>query len=312
MSDLQTISLNGRTVSFAMVGFDEDGLLIDSVWPMQTAWQIIWEFLHLIADKGEDAPSYYELEVLEAGVYAQLLDRLKDLDRKHRWDSFEKQKFCFLVRVAISLASKLVTNLRSHGGKVDLRPLRGMNVSLRDWALFNGTSIGQKRTLAHSLFATQEIFELANLIRSDLLRLYRDHFRFSAMDGAEKLLKMLTVPKVIVTACEKQDAECKLLGTGLSQAFDGLYAAGGGEKKDLFLKVSQDFRVRPSDILYFDDSGHGLRAALLSGCLVAAVPDLDSSEVITVQLEDLLRQSQYAERFLGFVDSLGDVAASLC
>ena len=111
------------------------------------------------------------------------------------------------------------------------------------------------------------------------------HARFDVKPGARRLLAALRsagVPCAVATSTWRVDALARLSAAGLLDSFvtigTGDEVEHGKPAPDLYRLVLQRLAVAPDVALVFEDSGHGVQAALAAGLAVVNVPDLKAPE----------------------------------
>ena len=104
---------------------------------------------------------------------------------------------------------------------------------------------------------------------------------FAAKPGARRLLRGLRragVPCAVASSTEQAEVRRRLLRAGLLDCFDavcgGDEVARGKPEPDLYTLALERLGAAPQTSLAFEDSGHGVQAALAAGLAVVAVPDL--------------------------------------
>lgn len=104
---------------------------------------------------------------------------------------------------------------------------------------------------------------------------------FTAKPGAARLLRALRaagIPCAVASSTHVAEVRVRLERAALLEHFDAL--CGGDEVErgkpnpDLYQLALQRLGVPPESALAFEDSGHGVQAALAAGLATVAVPDL--------------------------------------
>ncbi len=104
---------------------------------------------------------------------------------------------------------------------------------------------------------------------------------FDPKPGARRLLETLAearIPCAVASSTHRAEVERRLTRAGLLGHFSAL--CGGDEvvhgkpAPDLYLLALQRLGATPATSLAFEDSGHGVQAALAAGLATVAVPDL--------------------------------------
>ena len=110
---------------------------------------------------------------------------------------------------------------------------------------------------------------------------------FDAKPGARGLLRALRnagLPCAVASSTHRPDVLRRLGNAGLLEYFGAV--CGGDEVRngkpapDLYTLALQRLGATPSTSLAFEDSGHGVQAALAAGLAVVAVPDLKAPEAV--------------------------------
>lgn len=99
--------------------------------------------------------------------------------------------------------------------------------------------------------------------------------------GVEELLDVLDqkeIKKCIASSSARETIEKNVKVTGLENRFDfyvsGLEVKNGKPAPDIFLEAARRGNVRPDEAIVFEDSRHGLEAAVAADIPCIIVPDL--------------------------------------
>ncbi|MES1163053.1 MAG: HAD family phosphatase, partial [Rhizobacter sp.] len=104
---------------------------------------------------------------------------------------------------------------------------------------------------------------------------------FAAKPGAQRLLRALRdagVPCAVASSTHHDEVRRRLARAGLLDHFAAI--CGGDEvtrgkpHPDLYLLALQRLGAAPASAIAFEDSGHGVQAAIAAGLATVAVPDL--------------------------------------
>ena len=108
---------------------------------------------------------------------------------------------------------------------------------------------------------------------------------FDIKPGARELLEALWhhgVPCAVASSTHRREVLRRLGNAGLLDYFratcGGDEVAHGKPAPDLYLLAVQRLGAEPATTLAFEDSGHGVQAALAAGLAVVNVPDLQAPE----------------------------------
>ncbi len=108
-----------------------------------------------------------------------------------------------------------------------------------------------------------------------------DEEGISVKPGVEELLDVLDqkeIKKCIASSSARETIEKNVKVTGLENRFDfyvsGLEVKNGKPAPDIFLEAARRGNVRPDEAIVFEDSRHGLEAAVAADIPCIIVPDL--------------------------------------
>lgn len=99
-------------------------------------------------------------------------------------------------------------------------------------------------------------------------------------------------PVALVTSGHREDALATLEAVGLAPFFTAIVTGEDVEEPkpapEPYLVAASRLGVRPADLLCFEDSPRGVRAARAAGCRVVAVPNARSTRPDAVAMADLV------------------------
>ena len=131
-------------------------------------------------------------------------------------------------------------------------------------------------------------------------------------DGAVALVRLLAawrVPLAIVTGAQRADVELVVHSAGLAGCFDVLVTeedvAHGKPDPEGFLAAAEQLGVDPADVLVFEDSVVGARAARAAGMQCLAVAGTSAAKVLRIEADGVVR-ALTPELFLGLGEGVRD------
>ncbi|WP_028310441.1 HAD family hydrolase [Derxia gummosa] len=149
------------------------------------------------------------------------------------------------------------------------------------WLDIIGRPIAESRLKLCAHYGPSFDYDAVFLHANTALRAHFDVHGYDVKPGVRELVMALAGHGVrcgVASSTRRAEVERRLGLTGLLPLFDSI--TGGDEvtrgkpEPDIFLLAAERLGAAPADCLVFEDSDHGVRAAIAAGMGIVAVPDL--------------------------------------